>query len=64
LASDVETYTGEEAEYEPDDQVVIFKPGTLYELEDPIPYEKKAPQSRVYTDLKKFRTASTTKDAY
>ena len=64
LASDVETYTGEEAEYEPDDQVVIFEPGTLYELEDPILYEKKAPQSRVYTDLKKFRTASTTKDAY
>lgn len=64
LASDLDAYTGEEAEYEPNDQVVVFEPGTLYELEDPIPYERKAPQSRVYTDLEKFKTASTTNDAY
>ena len=64
LASDLSTYTGEEAEYEPDDQVVVFEPGSLYELEDPIPYEEKAPQSRVYTDLESFKTASTTKDTY
>lgn len=64
LAREIETYTGSEAGYEPGDQVVVFEPGTLYELEDPIPYEKKAPQSRVYTDLERFRTASTTKDAY
>jgi hypothetical protein len=64
LASDLETYTGEEADYEPNDQVVVFEPGTLYELEDPISYEEKAPQSRVYTDLESFRTASSTKDAY
>lgn len=64
LASDLETYTGDKAEYEPDDQVVVFEPGSLYELEDPIPYNGKAPQSRVYTDLERFRTASTTKDAY
>lgn len=64
LASDLTTYTGEEAEYEPDDQVVVFESGSLYELEDPIPYEEKAPQSRVYTDLESFKTASTTKDAY
>jgi hypothetical protein len=64
LASDLETYTGEEADYEPNDQVVVFEPGTLNELEDPIPYEEKAPQSRVYTDLESFKTATTTKDAY
>jgi hypothetical protein len=64
LASDLESYTGEEADYEPNDQVVVFEPGSLYELEDPIPYERKAPQSRVYTDLESFRNASSTKDAY
>jgi hypothetical protein len=64
LAREIETYTGNEAGYEPGDQVVVFEPGTLYELENPIPYKKKAPQSRVYTDLETFKTASTTKDAY
>lgn len=64
LASDLETYSGEEADSEPNDQVVVFEPGTLYELEDPISYKEKAPQSRVYTDLESFKTASTTKDAY
>lgn len=64
LARTLETYIGNEAGYEPGDQVVVFEPNTFYELEDPIPYEEKAPQSRVYTDLESFRTASTTKDAY
>lgn len=64
LAHGLEAYGGQEADYEQGDQVVLFEPGTLYELEDPIPYEKKAPQSRVYTDLESFRTASTTKEAY
>jgi len=64
LASDLTAYTGEKATYEPDDQVVVFEPGTLYELEDPISYEGKAPQSRVYTDLGRFKTASTTREAY
>lgn len=64
LARSVETYTGNEAGYEPGDQVVVFEQDSFYELEDPIPYEQKAPQSRVYTDLESFKTASTTKDAY
>jgi len=64
LARSLETYIGNEAGYEPGDQVVVFEPSTFYELEDPIPYEEKAPQSRVYTDLESFKTASTTKDAY
>jgi hypothetical protein len=64
LAHGLEAYGGQEADYEQGDQVVLFEPGTLYELEDPIPYEKKAPQSRVYTDLESFRTASTTREAY
>jgi len=64
LAQGLESYTGNEAGYESGDQVVVFEPGTLYEIEDPIPYEQKAPQSRVYTDLRSFKTATTTKDAY
>lgn len=64
LARSLETYIGNEAGYEPGDQVVVFESGTFYELEDPIPYEGKAPQSRVYTDLESFKTASATKDAY
>jgi hypothetical protein len=64
LAHGLETYGGQEADYEQGDQVVLFEPGTLYELEDPIPYEQKAPQSRVYTDLESFRTASSTNEAY
>lgn len=64
LARSLETYIGNEAGYEPGEQVVVFEPNSFYELEDPIPYEEKAPQSRVYTDLESFKTASTTKDAY
>lgn len=62
LARNRETYIGEEAEFEPGDKVVVFEPGTLYELEDPIRYKNKAPQGRVYTDLETFKTASTTED--
>lgn len=64
LAHDQETYNGYEAGYDPDDEVVVFEPGTLFKLEDPVPYENKAPQSRVYTDLKAFKTGSTTAEIY
>jgi predicted type IV restriction endonuclease len=64
LARDAETYTGGEAGFDPDDQVVMFEPGSLYELSDPIPYEGKAPQSRVYTDLASFKRGGTTKEVY
>ncbi|MCU4799749.1 type I restriction enzyme HsdR N-terminal domain-containing protein [Halobacteria archaeon HArc-gm2] len=62
LARDQESYTGDEADFEPGDQVVVFEPGSLYELEDPIRYKNKAPQGRVYTDLSTFKNASTTED--
>jgi predicted type IV restriction endonuclease len=62
LSRDADSYTGDEAGYEPGDQVVVFEPGTLYELEDPIQYKRKAPQGRVYSDLGTFQSASTTED--
>ncbi|MFB6083262.1 MAG: type I restriction enzyme HsdR N-terminal domain-containing protein [Halorientalis sp.] len=45
-----------------DKMVVTFKPGTLYELEDPVPYENKYPQGLRYTTLGKLRDAETTDD--
>lgn len=61
LVKPAEEYT-EEASFDPKDRVIVFKPGTLYELEDPIPYEEKYPRSLRYTTLKKIRKATTTKD--
>ncbi|WP_121821525.1 type I restriction enzyme HsdR N-terminal domain-containing protein [Halostella salina] len=43
-------------------KVIVFEPGSLYELEDPVPYESKYPQSLRYTTLGKLRTAKTTDD--
>ncbi len=42
--------------------VVRFEADSLYQLEDPIPYETKYPQSHRYTTLGEFRTAETTDD--
>jgi len=42
--------------------VVRFEPDSLYELEDPIPYETKYPQGLRYTTLAEFKTAETTDD--
>jgi hypothetical protein len=42
--------------------IVRFEPESLYELEDPVPYETKYPQSLQYTTLGAFRTADTTDD--
>ena len=42
--------------------VVRFEPKSLYELEDPVPYETKYPQSLQYTTLEALRTAQTTDD--
>ncbi|HET7323340.1 MAG TPA: type I restriction enzyme HsdR N-terminal domain-containing protein [Halococcus sp.] len=41
---------------------IKFEPNSLYELENPIPYETKSPQSRRYTTLDEFRKATTTDD--
>ncbi|ESS08778.1 MAG: hypothetical protein A07HN63_01374 [uncultured archaeon A07HN63] len=43
-------------------KVITFEPGSLYELEDPIPYESKYAQGLRYTTLEKLRTAETTDD--
>lgn len=45
-----------------DKRVVTFDTGTLYELEDPIPYETKYPQGLRYTTLGELRNAETTDD--
>jgi hypothetical protein len=45
-----------------DKMVVRFEADSLYQLEDPIPYETKYPQSLRYTTLGEFRTAKTTDD--
>jgi len=43
-------------------KVITFEPGSLYELEDPVPFESKYPQSLQYTTLGKLRNAETTDD--
>ncbi|RJX49514.1 type I restriction enzyme HsdR N-terminal domain-containing protein [Halonotius pteroides] len=43
-------------------KVITFEPGSLYELEYPIPFESKYPQGLRYTTLEKLRTAETTDD--
>ena len=61
LAKPPDAYT-DMAHFDPDKKVVMFKSGTLHELDDPIPYNKKNPYSLVYTDLQSFRRAETTDD--
>lgn len=43
-------------------KVIMFESGSLYELEDPVPFESKYPQSLQYTTLGKLRSAETTDD--
>ncbi|MFD1571911.1 type I restriction enzyme HsdR N-terminal domain-containing protein [Halorubrum laminariae] len=43
-------------------RVITFKPGSLYELEDPVPFETRYPQGLRYTTLGALRTADTTDD--
>ena len=45
-----------------DKRVVRFEPGTLYELEDTVPFQSKYPQGLRYTTLGALRTAETTDD--
>jgi len=45
-------------------KVIQLEPGSLYELEDPIPYSKEYPQSLRYTTLEKLRSAETTEDLF
>lgn len=62
LARPPDSYIGDQAEMDPDKRVVVFEPGSLRELEDPIPFETKYPQGLRYTTLGKLRTAETTDD--
>lgn len=50
------------AKIEEGKKVVEFESGSLYELENPVPYESKYPQSLQYTSLEALRTAETTDD--
>lgn len=43
-------------------KVIMFESGSLYELEDPVPFESKYPPSLQYTTLGKLRNAETTDD--
>jgi hypothetical protein len=43
-------------------KVIMFESGSLYELEDPVPFESKYPQSLQYTTLGKLQDAETTDD--
>lgn len=47
-----------------DKMVIEFSPGSLKELEDPVPFETKYPQSLRYTKLGELRTAETTDDLF
>lgn len=45
-------------------KVIQLEPGSLYGLENPIPYSKEYPQSLRYTTLGKLRSAETTEDLF
>lgn len=62
LARTLDSYVGEQADFDESKQVVRFEPGSLYELVDPIKYESRVPYSLRYTDLGRFKTADTTDD--
>lgn len=53
-----------QAGFDPDKQVIVFEADSLYELEDPIPFENKWLQSLRYTTLGEFRAAETTDDIF
>lgn len=63
LAREPEDYV-DGAKIADDKLVVKFQPGTLYELEDPIPFETEYPQSLRYTTLEHLKTAETTNDLF
>jgi len=50
------------AKIEDGKQVIEFEPGSLYKLEDPVPFESKYPQGLRYTTLGELRNAETTDD--
>jgi predicted type IV restriction endonuclease len=64
LAKPLGEYTGEEATFDTDKKVVVFEPGTLYGLADPIPFGEEYPQSHRYTTLGKLKEATVTDDLF
>jgi hypothetical protein len=62
LARTLESYRGEQAEFDENQKVVMFEPGSLYELTDPIPFESRVPYSLRYTELGRLKNAETTDD--
>ncbi|EMA30998.1 hypothetical protein [Haloarcula japonica] len=62
LARTLESYIGDQAEFDEGKKVVVFEPDSLYELEDPIEYESRVPYSLRYTELSRFKQAETTDD--
>jgi hypothetical protein len=62
LARTLESYVGDQAEFDEGKKVVVFEPGSLHELEDPIEYESRVPYSLRYTELGRFKEAETTDD--
>lgn len=61
LAREPEEYQGG-ARIAEGKKVIRFEPGSLYEFEDPVPYETAYPQSLQYSTLGALRTAETTDD--
>jgi hypothetical protein len=51
-------------QFDPSKSVVVFELGSLYELENPIPYHVKTPYSLRYTSLGQFRTATGTDELF
>ena len=62
LARTLDSYVGDQAEFDESKQVVVFEPGSLHELEEPIAYESRVPYSLRYTELGLFKQADTTDD--
>ncbi len=62
LARTLESYVGDQAEFDANKQVVVFEPGSLYRLATPIPYKSRVPYSLRYTTLDEFKAAETTDD--
>ncbi|MCL9813966.1 type I restriction enzyme HsdR N-terminal domain-containing protein [Natranaeroarchaeum aerophilus] len=65
LARPLEAYSesgSEDAQagFDPNKKVVVFEENSLYEIEDPIPFENKWPQSLRYTTLGDLRNAKNT----
>lgn len=52
----------DQAEFDKGKTVVLFEPGSLYELADPITYQSRVPYSPRYTELGRFKQAETTDD--